>query len=239
VKSLLSIALLALTIPAHAADPATITDAELLRRTQLMYDSLVPGNPAPWKQYLADDVIICDEKGHNWAKSDQLADISPLPTGYSGTILIDHIKARYAPNVAIFSYDAEETETIFTNVMHARYHTTDTWLYRNHLWQIAASQSLRYYEDPAVGAIPTTLLNDYVGTYELTPGTKLTVTRQGDKLFAQRGSAKPVELLPESPDLFFRTGVEGRRLFHRDSSGKVDMLIDRRNNEDILWKRVS
>jgi hypothetical protein len=33
-------------------------------------------------------------------------------------------------------------------------------------------------------------------------------------------------------------GVEGRRLFHRDASGHVDMMIDRRNNEDLLWKKI-
>jgi hypothetical protein len=39
--------------------------------------------------------------------------------------------------------------------------------------------------------------------------------------------------------MFFRAGVEGRRLFHRDASGKVDSLIDRRNNEDMLWKKIN
>jgi len=32
--------------------------------------------------------------------------------------------------------------------------------------------------------------------------------------------------------------VEGRELFQRDARGKVDALDDRRNNEDIVWKRV-
>jgi hypothetical protein len=32
--------------------------------------------------------------------------------------------------------------------------------------------------------------------------------------------------------------VEGRILFHHGANGKADTLIDRRNNEDIRWKRV-
>jgi hypothetical protein len=32
--------------------------------------------------------------------------------------------------------------------------------------------------------------------------------------------------------------VEGRILFRRADNGKVDALIDRRNNEDVVWKRV-
>jgi hypothetical protein len=62
--------------------------------------------------------------------------------------------------------------------------------------------------------------------------------KQDAKLHAQRGSGKLTELLPESPDIFFRTGVEGRWLFHRDGRGRVDLLIDRRNNEDLIWKRI-
>jgi hypothetical protein len=38
--------------------------------------------------------------------------------------------------------------------------------------------------------------------------------------------------------MFFRAGIEGRRLFHRNADGKVDSLIDRRNNEDMFWKKI-
>jgi hypothetical protein len=32
--------------------------------------------------------------------------------------------------------------------------------------------------------------------------------------------------------------VEGRRLFRRAEGGKVDAMIDRRNNEDVVWKKI-
>jgi hypothetical protein len=34
-----------------------------------------------------------------------------------------------------------------------------------------------------------------------------------------------------------RKGVEGRWLFHSNTAGKVDKLIDRRNNEDVVWTK--
>jgi len=40
------------------------------------------------------------------------------------------------------------------------------------------------------------------------------------------------------PELFFRKGVEGRILFGYAANGKVDALIDRRNNEDVVWKKT-
>ncbi len=222
-----------------ANDAGTITQAELVRRTQTLYDAVAPGNKAPWQQCLADDAIIHDEKGGSYTKRTFLATVDPLPPGYSGQITVTHPETIFAPGVAIFSYDAEEVETVFGNRMTARYHQTDTWLYRNHSWQIAASQVMRYYEDPARSAINPAVLSDYVGTYELAPGNQLTVTTRDGRLFAKRGAGNPVELIPESPDMFFRAGIEGRRLFHRNADGKVDLLIDRRNNEDMLWRRIS
>jgi hypothetical protein len=161
-----------------------------------------------------------------------------MPEGYTLALEVVNPKARISPGVAILSYDCNEQESVFGQALTARYHSTDTWLYRNKVWQIAASQTLRYYEDPAAGKVSEAILKDYVGTYQLTPGTVLTVTQENGELFAQRGSGKPAQLIPESVDVFFRPGVEGRRLFHRDASGHVDMLIDRRNNEDLEWKKV-
>src|SRR5437763_4149479 len=47
---------------------AAITEAELVRRTQELYDAVVPGNQAPWKKYFADDSIFADEKGRTMDK---------------------------------------------------------------------------------------------------------------------------------------------------------------------------
>jgi Domain of unknown function (DUF3471)/Domain of unknown function (DUF4440) len=231
--------LLASAVLAPAQDRPTITQAELVHRTQALYDAVASGNKAPWQQYLAGDALIHDEKGGSYTKPTFLATLDPLPSGYSGSIKVTHPQTIFAPGVAIFSYDAEEVETVFHNRMTARYHATDTWLYRKHLWQIAASQVMRYYEDPASASINPAILSDYIGNYEIAPGNQIVVTTHDGKLFAQRGAGNPVQLFPESPDMFFRAGIEGRRLFHRNADGKVDSLIDRRNNEDMLWKKIN
>ena len=260
-------------VTAFAAAPdESATRQELLRRTQELYDSIISGNQTPWKKYFADDCTFSDEKGRTLDKTKLVADITPLPKGYSGAIKIDNVISRIIGDTAVLSYDANETETIFGQELHARYHVTDTWLRRNGDWQIIASQAHRYYEDPAV-ADSTQLLNsaraqhstaNFVGIYELAPGQTRTVTvdngasgderhgrksrevaversgelpRYNGKLFIERNGKKE-ELLPETSDLFFRKGVEGRILFHYDPKGAVDALIDRRNNEDVIWKKV-
>jgi hypothetical protein len=214
----------------------------LLRRTQELYDSLVSGNQEPWKKYFADDCTFSDEKGRTFDKQKLVADITPLPKGYSGAIKIDNVISRIIGDTTVLSYDLNETETIFGQNLRARYHVTDTWLRRNGEWQIIASQAHRYYEDPAVAA-PSQLLNSqraissFVGAYELTPGQTRTVTFENGKLFIERNGKKE-ELLPETSEIFFRKGVEGRILFRYDANGKVDALIDRRNNEDVIWRKA-
>ena len=225
----------AITVVSAADTP--ITQAELVRHTQELFDAVVPGNQAPWKKYFADDCIFADEKGRVFDKSKLVADITPLPAGYSGTIKIENAQSRIVGNTAILSYDADETETIFGQNLKARYHVTDTWLQRNGNWQIIASQAHRYYEDPVVGKADPKKFPDYIGIYELAPGQTRSVTADGDRLLVER-NGKREQLLPETSGIFFRKGVEGRILFRRDQNGKVDSLIDRRNNEDVTWTKI-
>ena len=140
--------------------------------------------------------------------------------------------------MATLSYDANETETIFGQNLSARYHVTDTWLRRDGNWQIVASQAHRYYEDPAVGKTDPKKFPDFIGAYELGSGQTRTIIAEGDSLFVER-SGKKDQLFPEASELFFRKGIEGRILFRYDKNGKVDALIDRRNNEDVVWRKVA
>src|SRR5438067_2633850 len=232
------LALIAFTSAATFACAVNIplTQEELVRRTQELYDAVAFANQAPWKKYFADDCIFADEKGRVFDKSKLVADITPLPVGYSGAIKIENAQSRIIGNTAILSYDADETETIFGQNLTARYHVTDTWLRRNGDWQIIASQAHRYYEDPAVGKADPKKFADFIGTYELAPGQTRSITAEDGKPFIER-KGKKEELLPETSDLFFRKGVEGRILFHYNAKGKVDALIDRRNNEDVVWAK--
>src|SRR4029077_1265514 len=129
-----------------------------------------------------------------------IADITPLPAGYSGTIKIENAQSRIIDNAAILSYDADETETIFGQNLKARYHVTDTWLQRNGNWQLIASQAHRYYEDPAVGEADERKFPDYVGAYELAPDQTRKVAAENGKLFVERNGKKE-ELLPEARDI--------------------------------------
>jgi hypothetical protein len=237
IRLLILVFILVRPLGSICADPAPITQEELVRRAQELFDAVVPGNKEPWQKYFADDCVFADEKGRNFNKTQLIADIAPLPKGYSGTIKVVKPQSVIHDNTAILSYDLDETETIFGQKLTARYHVTDAWLRRKGVWQIASSQAMRYYEDPAVGRSNPKKFDDFDGTYELAPGQIRRVFTEGENLYVER-NGKREQLLPEGCEIFFRKGVEGRILFRYTANGKVDALIDRRNNEDVVWRRT-
>lgn len=221
-----------------AADEPTISQDELVRRTQELFDSVAPGNAEPFKKYFAEDAMFFDEKGRAMDKQALVKDVQPMPKGYSGTIKLVRPKSHIEGDVAILSYDLDETETIFGQQMTARYHETDTWMRRGGKWQIVAGQVLRYYEDPAVGKADASKFPSYVGIYKLGPERTMTITAEDGHLYETRNGRPREELIPEASDIFFRKSVEGRTLFGHGDDGKVSTLIDRRNNEDVVWTKA-
>jgi hypothetical protein len=229
-------ALIASSVASARGGEESITQDELIRRTQELFDAVVPGNQEPWKKYYAEDCIFADEKGRQMDKAKLLADVSPMPKGYSGTIRVVNPVSRIIGDTAVLSYDSDEVEFVFGQRLTARYHGTDTWLRRNGTWQIIAAQTMRYYEDPAIGRADPAKFAEFSGLYELAEGQTRRVSSEGESLFVER-NGKREQLFPESADIFFRKGVEGRILFRSGSDGHVDALVDRRNNEDIVWQK--
>ncbi|HEV7675187.1 MAG TPA: nuclear transport factor 2 family protein, partial [Candidatus Angelobacter sp.] len=174
-------------------DEPTITQDELVRHTQELFDSVAPGNAEPFKKYFAEDAIFFDEKGRSMGKTALVKDVQPMPQGYSGTIKLVRPKSHIEGNVAILSYDLDETETIFGQNLIARYHETDTWMRRGGKWQIVAGQVLRYYEDPAAGKADTSKFPTYVGTYQLGPERTMTIAAEDGHLYAIRSGRQREE----------------------------------------------
>ena len=71
------------------------------------------------------------------------------------------------------------------------------------------------------------------------PQVTYTITREGDKLFGQRTGSAKEELLPICKDTLYRKGIwRGEKMFERDGQSKVVRMLDRRENNDLVWKRI-
>ncbi len=75
-----------------------------------------------------------------------------------------------------------------------------------------------------VAKIDPKIYDDYVGDYQLMPGFILTITRQGDQIFAQATNQGINEIYPSSENEFFLKVVDAQIKFERDSTGKVTGL---------------
>ncbi len=73
----------------------------------------------------------------------------------------------------------------------------------------------------------------------MTPGVTYTITIENDKLMGQRAGRSREELLQADTHTFFvRGAIRGEKVFVRDASGRVTQMLDRRENNDLVWKRV-
>jgi len=82
-------------------------------------------------------------------------------------------------------------------------------------------------------------LESIVGEYELSPGNTYTITIEGNKLMGQRSGRAKEELLAADEHTFFPRGsVRGEKVFVQDDSGRTLKMLDRRENNDLVWTKV-
>jgi serine-type D-Ala-D-Ala carboxypeptidase/endopeptidase len=81
------------------------------------------------------------------------------------------------------------------------------------------------------------LFDGYVGTYELTPNSIFTITREADHLFAQLTGQPKAEIFPEGERDYFYKVVDAQITFVTDSNGHATELILHQNGLDHHAKR--
>lgn len=214
------------------------TEEELQRITQELLDAVAVGDKAVWSKYLSDTCLYSSEDGRTLTKAQLLDELRPLPEGYIGKLRMANPQVREYGDTAIITYDAMEDLEIHGQKIKTRFHTTETYLKRGGEWRMIASQVLVVPSELTPVQLPLNLYDQYAGEYELAPGITYKVRREGKRLLGQRSGRGAEELLPESPDRFFRKGSRGERIFSRDERGRVVKMIDRRDNNDIVWKKV-
>lgn len=78
----------------------------------------------------------------------------------------------------------------------------------------------------------------YVGDFTLAPDFTLTVTRDGDRLFAQATGQPKAEIFPESETAFFYTVVNAQISFAVDALGHATSLTLHQNGRDMPAPRM-
>jgi CubicO group peptidase (beta-lactamase class C family) len=98
---------------------------------------------------------------------------------------------------------------------------------------------LRKVEKPKTEiTLSETILDGYVGEYQLAPGFSIVVIREGNRLFAEATMQPRFELFAEREDEFFLKAVEASISFTKDNSGKVTGLILHQGSNNTAGKKV-
>jgi len=73
--------------------------------------------------------------------------------------------------------------------------------------------------------LDATILDCYVGEYQLAPNFILKVSREGERFFVQGTGQRAVENFPETETDFFAKGLDSRITFVKDDKGQITYLI--------------
>ncbi|HKA18500.1 MAG TPA: DUF4440 domain-containing protein [Blastocatellia bacterium] len=220
-------------------EPVSRDEKELVRIAQELFDAIAIGNKPVWEKYVAPDVIYTDENWRILTKKDLVDSLAPLPKGYSGSIRMANVQSRINGDAAVLSYRALEEETVFGQKLTPIYLVTDTYFKRNGQWQMVASHISVLPSERKSVLVNAKRLESIVGEYELSPGNTYTITIEGNKLMGQRSGRAKEELLAADEHTFFPRGsVRGEKVFVQDDSGRTLKMLDRRENNDLVWTKV-
>jgi ketosteroid isomerase-like protein len=234
-----------LLIPVSAyAQPTPSQDSleEITRllhdKDQALMDAVTAGDPKVWDVALAADAIYLDEAGEINSRADLLKQIQPLPQGVSGNIKVSDYKVTLHGDTATVFHADNEEENYHGQQLHARYLTTETWQKTNGEWKLLMAHVYAVLNEPPILKLNPEELDAYVGRY--TAGDLVyIVTRDGDHLLGGREGKPASALNVELHDVLFAPSqLRIRKIFQRDSQGKVTGFVDRREGVDVVWKKV-
>ena len=236
----ITIAVLGSACAAAPVRPDTGALSGLLeRQTQALLDAVTAGRADVWDRYTAPGMVYTAEDGSVKTKADLVAEIRPLPPHISGALRVTAFVVRGHRDTAIATYIVDEQETYYGQAIRARYRQTDTWIQTPSGWRLIAAQVVALRDDPPAIALPVSLLDEYVGTYALTPEVRYTIRRDGDGLVGQRTGRDPEPLRAEVADVLFVPGRPRlRTIIQRGADGKVTGFVERRETWDVRWTRA-
>jgi hypothetical protein len=224
--------------PLIAQDSAQDMTQLLRAKDQALLDAIAPGNVKVWDAALAGNAVYVDENGAIMDRAAFLKQLTPLPAGTSGTLVIASYQAALHGDVATVVHTDDETENYHGQTLKARYLTTETWQKSGDDWKLLQIHTYAMVTDPPAHILSEKELDAYVGRY--TAGDLVYVLhRDGDRLIGQREGGSPVEWNAELRDVFFITGQpRTRKIFQRDANGKVIGFVDRREGRDLVWGKM-
>ena len=222
-------------IAAHADDVAK----RIERQSQEFSDASASGDAKTIAKYLDDRVIFMNETGEISDKKSIVDSTTPTPATIKRKLTQSEFKVEVNGDVAVTSFTDNLDQTIFGQTQKIKYRSTEVWKKEGNDWKMISSQTMTSPDDPKTVTLPTTTLDEYVGTYQAGSDYTFKITRTGDELTGAVNDGKAFPIKAELRDVLVTPGQPTlRRIIQRDENGKVIGFISRREGHDLILKRV-
>lgn len=231
-----------LLLHSAAAHPATDEpNAWFEATTQALFDAVAAGDTRLWSRVLAPGCQITTEDGDVLDKATFLAQMHPLPQGFTGRIKVRGLTVQYAGEAAVVHYWLDETEDIFDQRLRTTYVETDTYRRSGDSWTAIAMQQTVVPRDlePVPGvAVDARALT---GEYRLADGdtSPYRVFLRDGALFMGHDESAARKLIPLAPLVFYVKGSIHIVVFVRGASGAIDEVRELHKYNEVRMRRVA
>ena len=227
---LLARALFLLLLPsAQTPAPAPDLTARLRADDEILLKAVHTADRAAWQRLAAPDFAYVDEEGGVTPLAVFLKELEPMST--KPLEIESYTLTRSGDTASVIHRDTDDE--------HTRYLFTETWQRLDGEWRLRILHISNILGDPPAIVLTHAQIDELAGTYR-SGSTTLTIRRDGDRIFAQRADGPEQEQKAETRDILFTPGSPRiRRVFERDSSGKVTGFVRRYSTSDVLWTRVN
>ena len=215
-------------IPSYsqASQRARQSDEQQLRRLEDEWLSCyVTGDKIRYDRLVADEFVATDESAIVRVKAEDRALLPARPTPGASAVNLDMTVQSYG-NFAVVRGQIVTKVTIGDKeIVGFKTRFTDTWVSRKDAWKVVARHYSRVPIDRVSVSIDTSVFDEYKGVYELGPGTAVSVSTEGSKLFGEFPGPSKLELFPESDQVFFTKSIPALFIFLRDKTGRVFRML--------------
>ena len=221
--TIFSLVILPLLDTAHAQTPNTNGLASAVKQRLL---ALSTGDQATWTSLTTKDAFFVNDAGSVLQIS---AMAKSVPRNYPDVVSnVQDLVIRQLGNGAVVSYSIQERETFPSGPVERTLRRTETWVHQDGRWQMLAGQAtiVPLMHWPSV-TLDSKLLDAYVGRYQQFPGRIDTVSREGNKLYAQWTGDEKEELFALTTDTFFARDDASFMIFVRGPDNRVTHYVYR------------
>jgi hypothetical protein len=233
----------ALLVLANSPGNAASTDPaeEFRSTTQALADGITNGDKGIWDRTLAADCIITNEDGETFGKAKMLADIKPLPPGFTGQLKVRGLTVRQIGRSAVVHYWLDETEAVFGQQLRTTYVETDAYERSGNHWQVIAMQVTVVPRDLEPIEVDSSAWTSLVGEYSLDEKStsRYSVFLREGRLYGGRDSPHATQLIPLAPLAFFQKGSIHIMIFVRDRQGVVTEVRELHKYNEVIMKRIA